>query len=360
LPTNLKFNFHSVGGLFLEITSNRPSNRRFNVNFIDHNNQSIYHANIGVNMWCRINYKYFVDATCKVYEGEELIYEKKFTDILKGKRVFISFESESLGDTIAWMPYCLEFKKKHDCHVIVSTFKNNLFKNVYPEMEFVGRAMKVHNIVAQYEIGWFYDENREPELPNTIPLQKAATNILGLEYKEIKPRIGYHILPKPYSLARYVAIATHSTAGLKEWDGWPLLIELLKQQGYLVLNISKEDNDLKCVELQDKSMESTMNALHHADFFIGLSSGLSWLAWAVGKKVVMISNFSAPDHEFDCVRVTNPAVCNSCWNNPLFKFDKGDWEWCPEHKGTDRQFECQKSITPEMVFDAIKNNNLLC
>jgi hypothetical protein len=39
----------------------------------------------------------------------------------------------------------------------------------------------------------------------------------------------------------------------------------------------------------------------------------------------------------------------------MFKFDKGDWFWCPEHKGTERQFECHKSITPEMVIDKIKH-----
>jgi hypothetical protein len=38
-----------------------------------------------------------------------------------------------------------------------------------------------------YKLGWFYDDNKEP-LPNTIPLQKTATNILGLEYEEIRPK----------------------------------------------------------------------------------------------------------------------------------------------------------------------------
>ena len=113
-------------------------------------------------------------------------------------------------------------------------------------------------------------------------------------------------------------------------------------------------------ELEDKSMESTMNAIFHAEFFIGLSSGLSWLAWALYKKVVMISNFSAPDHEFNCIRVTNPSVCNSCWNDPMYKFDKSDWGWCPKHKGSFRQFECQKSITAMDVFNELNKNNLLC
>ena len=104
-------------------------------------------------------------------------------------------------------------------------------------------------------------------------------------------------------------------------------------------------------------MTNTMNVIHHSKFVVGLSSGLSWLSWALGKHVVMISNFTESDHEFtiNCTRITNNKVCNGCWNNPMFKFDKGDWYWCPEHKGTDRQFECHKSITPEMVINQIQH-----
>ena len=33
--------------------------------------------------------------------------------------------------------------------------------------------------------------------------------------------------------------------------------------------------------------------------------------------------------------------------------DAGDWEWCPDHKNTPRQFECTKSIKPEQVIESI-------
>ena len=36
-------------------------------------------------------------------------------------------------------------------------------------------------------------------------------------------------------------------------------------------------------------------------------------------------------------------------------FDKGDWNWCPVNKGTEKQFECHKSITPEMVINQIQH-----
>jgi autotransporter strand-loop-strand O-heptosyltransferase len=73
---------------------------------------------------------------------------------------------------------------------------------------------------------------------------------------------------------------------------------------------------------------------------------------------VMISNFTTPDHEFqsNCIRIVNKDVCNGCWNNPVFKFNKGDWNWCPEHEDTPRHFECHKSISMQTVLNAIKEN----
>jgi autotransporter strand-loop-strand O-heptosyltransferase len=99
-----------------------------------------------------------------------------------------------------------------------------------------------------------------------------------------------------------------------------------------------------------------MDAIVSSEFYIGLSSGLSWLAWALGKKVVMIANFSEEWHEFECIRPVNKSVCNGCWNNPNFKFDKGDWDWCPVWRGTDRKFECQSSITAKMVINCMNDN----
>jgi hypothetical protein len=38
-----------------------------------------------------------------------------------------------------------------------------------------------------YKLGWFYDDNKEPVLL-IHSIKKTATNILGLKYKEIKPK----------------------------------------------------------------------------------------------------------------------------------------------------------------------------
>jgi autotransporter strand-loop-strand O-heptosyltransferase len=213
------------------------------------------------------------------------------------------------------------------------------------------------NCYALYRIGWKWDENKEPVLCNTIPLQQAATNILGLEFKEIKPMLKYDIGDNKYG--KYVTIATNSTAGLKFWlrSYWEQVINYLVESGYKVINTSKERNPFNnCYQLEDTSIENTMSVIHHSQFFIGLSSGISHLAWALNKKVVMIAGFTEVGHEFECIRPYNPNVCTGCWNK--YKFDAGDWDWCPLHKGTNRQFECQNMITPKMIIDGIRNENL--
>ena len=47
------------------------------------------------------------------------------------------------------------------------------------------------------------------------------------------------------------------------------------------------------------SLEDCVRWIRHAEFFVGLSSGLSWLAWAAGARIVMISGFTFPNTEFE-------------------------------------------------------------
>jgi autotransporter strand-loop-strand O-heptosyltransferase len=233
---------------------------------------------------------------------------------------------------------------------------NSLFEKSYPELKFVGRGVVVENIAGMFELGWFYDKNKEPQHPVTIPLQQAATNILRLEYKEIIPKLDFTPKERPIE-QKYVCISIHSTAQLKYWDYWQELVDWLVSEGYKVVEVSKEVSELdNLTEVLDKSLPSVMNYLHHAEFYIGLSSGISWLAWAMQKKVFMIANFSTKDHEFqtDCIRITDESVCHGCWNNPAFRFNKGDFFWCPNHEDTPQAFECHKSISAQRVIEEIK------
>jgi autotransporter strand-loop-strand O-heptosyltransferase len=355
-PKSVTLKLNYIDGCYLELVGN--TDYQYRLEIYDDSNKLYYSSMLTTNMWTKLNRKYFMNCYYKLFDGDKLIMSDKLN--LENKDVLISFESKSLGDTLAWVPYCEEFRKKHNCNVIVSTFWNHFFEDTYPNLKFVQPGSIVQNVTAMYRLGWFFDKDKEPVTPNLIPLQKSATNILGLDFQEIKPNIKYNILDRPIS-EKYITIATQSTAGLKYWNnptGWQEVVNHLTNLGYKVFHVSKEGTDLKNVEqLSDTSIENTINYIHHSEFFIGLSSGLSWLSWAIGKHVVMISNFTTPDHEFvsNCTRIINHDVCNGCWNNPLFKFDKGDWDWCPEFQNTERHFECHKSITPEMVINKIQD-----
>lgn len=352
-----EYNLHQVDGLYFELTKT-PEPKKYDVKIVENFNDNrnvIYETQLSVGMWCRMNKKYLREYRIEIWDGDQQLEEIDFIQWIEGRKVFITFDSASLGDTIAWMPYCLEFKNRYKCDVVVSTFKNFLFEDVYPELTFVGRGVGVNNIVAMYTIGWFYNPDMEPVKPSIIPLQQTATNILHLPFEEIRPRMAFVPKERPFEQP-YVTISTSSTAQCKLWYYWEGLVEWLKSKGYRVIETSHEAGDCGAEKLEDTSLENVMNVIHHSKIFIGLSSGISWLAWAIDKPVVMISNFTHPKHEFECIRITKHDVCHGCWNKPMFLFNKGDWNWCPEHEDTDRQFECHKSIKLEDVTSLLLNH----
>ena len=351
---------HFVVNPFFEILG--QGDREFNIKLFDEKSL-VYENNIKINSWVKLNREYYTKWKTEVRENNNLIYENVLD--LEDKRVYISFGSKSLGDTLAWIPYCEEFRLKHNCKLIVSTFMNYLFKTQYPEIEFVEPGEVVLNIHAQYRLGWFY--NKDGELNSNIhktdiktqPLQKTATDILGLDYKEIRPNLNLPNVEKK----KKVGIGFHSTAQAKYWNnksGWQEVVDYLNNLGYECMIYSKEGDGYmnnfypKGVSVfKGGNLQEVINDLSTCEFFIGLGSGLSWLAWACKLPVVLISGFSEKwaETKLETYRVINENVCHGCFN--WDRLDAGDWNWCPLHKGTDRQFECSKQITSEMVIKEI-------
>ncbi|MFM2010195.1 MAG: hypothetical protein RLZZ479_586, partial [Bacteroidota bacterium] len=338
---------HNINGPFVEIKDQIPG--KYLVKFIDQKTEKvIYSSTIENNCWTKASREWYTDWRIMITDisNGQVIYDQRIN--LKNQRVFICFDSSSLGDTLAWIGYADEFRKKHDCKVIVSTFHNELFVGQYPELEFVERGVSVHNIIAQYNIGWFYDGDSdkfsEIKHPNDFrdqEMQKTAADILGLEYKQVRPKV-YAPQQERSIQGKYVCIGIHSTAQAKYWNypgGWQRIVDYLKNLGYQVVLISKESGEfmgnLPPTGIIDKTGDydfaDRINDLRHAEFYIGMGSGLSWLAWAAGTPVVLISGFSDPKTEFigdDVVRIFNPEKCNSCFNR--YRLDAGDWNWCPD------------------------------
>jgi autotransporter strand-loop-strand O-heptosyltransferase len=289
--------------------------------------------------------------------------------MLNQKSVYIRFDSGCLGDVIAWMPYVEEYRKKNNYKIICANEMKHLFEEQYKEIQFqTERPYTIPNIVKQYNIGYYlYDEINRKKDPRLCNLQEVASNILGLEYKEIKPKITIKNKKNNYSKP-YVCIATQSTSQAKYWNyqgGWEVIVDYLKKIGYEVVCIDKyyvNGNSTYLNQIPNNAINKTgdidiqerITDLYNCEFFIGLGSGLSWLAWALNKKVIMISGFSDPISEFYTpYRIINRNVCNSCWNDTDFRFPDNKFVWCPKNYDNNKIFECTKSITPEIVISNI-------
>jgi ADP-heptose:LPS heptosyltransferase len=374
--------------------------RNFRVCFIDKDKDEIVHeSTIRINHWTRASRKWFTNWEVQVWSEFDLIHSESIN--LEEKLVLIKLGNTALGDTIAWSPYCFDFQSKHKCKLKIATHHKKLMMTSFPNFDgFVDDNTFSDEdplFYASYNIGYgvewsqhqqeikrlnqnhqkkngdlfsdklsIWDEHKCPRSPHKIPLGAVATDILGLDFKEIRPKF---VNPKPNQRPiekKYVCISEFAseTTGLKIWQnqiGWQKLVDFLKSEGFEVVSISAEKTNLKNIikrngklDLQDRIWY-----LHHCEFFIGLASGLSWLAWACGKKVVMISGFSMKWHEFqeDNIRITNTEVCHGCWNSEehSHKFACFHGSFCPENKN----FECTRKISPAYVIDRIKQENLV-
>lgn len=339
-------------------------NYEYNVKFIDKDkNHAVYQTNIKCGRWCSPSRKWFTNWGVDVTSDNPSITIRAHHLDIQNKKVGILFESSSLGDTLSWVGQVSEFQKLNNLELDVYTHRNGLFKDSYSNMNFVD-LWNPNKYYATYKIGVYtdhelpWDANRNKNQWNTVPLGQICTDTLGFDYKEIRPVIAVNKKEIPIK-EKYVCIATHSTAQAKFWNnptGWLEVINFLLESGYRVFNISNEN--LPIVDgmelLPSYDMDTTIQYLNNADFFIGLSSGLSWLSWALGVHCFMISGFTPSRLEFEqnCTRLINKEVCNGCWETNYF--DKGKWNWCPIQEKNEKMFECSKTISSFFVISNIK------
>lgn len=295
-------------------------------------------------------------------------------------KYFIEIVTHSLGDTIACLPVIERFRSltNHETVVKINPGLIHLVQESYPNLIFNNQEVDAADNVTKL----FYDFNQ--------PIQTGFAKQLGFhKWKYIRPRINPPTEPAEIP-GKYVTFGIHSTLQLKYWNNslgkvsqnlspnWNSLGRMLKKDGYTPIVVDKYESFGKSPYFNNipKSLKSkinypfdkVINFLYYSEFFVGISSGLSWLAHALGKPVAMIANFTEDWNEFplespDYLRITNKDVCHGCWNkiDINYNFQADDWYWCPEHKGTSREFECHKSIKPQYVYEQIKQwriNNL--
>jgi len=295
-----------------------------------------------------------------------------------GRDVLIQFPVGTLGDILAWFPYAARFGEVHSCRLTcaMSSLIIPLLRDAYPNIRFVTHEEVADRKLAEtayatYCLGLFFDDAAcvfQPTDFRQVGLHRTAGYILGVDPAEAPPRIALPDETRPIA-EPYVCIAVQSSTQAKYWNnphGWHEVVRFLKARGFRVICIDQKNvhgagmvwNHIPHGaedETGDRPLTERARWLRHAAAFVGLSSGLAWLAWAAGTPVAIISGFSHPTNEFTTpYRVINWHACNSCWNDVRLRFDHKDFFWCPRHAGTDRQFECTRLITADQVIATLR------
>lgn len=272
----------------------------------------------------------------------------------------IDFVTEALGDNIAFSPYANLYQKTYGGNVYVKTKWYKILYSENPNVYFIDKSFDLkYDIKLPVEFKFV-----------NVPMQKIVCDQINLPYQELFPNIKESNKYSFNKKKKYVCISTQSTSQLKYWNnstGWDKVIRFLKKNGYDVYDIDKDEvfgTKEKWNKIPDGAINETGNypieyriqQIKNCEFFIGLSSGLSWLAWALRKKVILISGCT---HDFNeptsnVYRIINKNVCHGCLNDESIDNKNGilrSWLYCPRNK----DFECSKKILPEHVIDKIQN-----
>jgi autotransporter strand-loop-strand O-heptosyltransferase len=316
--------------------------------------------------------RYFVRFRIEAFKDGASVFVHDYD--ATGREVLVQFPVGTLGDIMGWFPYAVRFQQDHGCKLTcaMSELLIPLFRDTYPHIEFATHEqVDAAKFYATYSIGLFFDDKEcvwQPCDFRLVGLHRTAGYILGVDPEEMPPQVVIEDASRPIA-EPYVCIAAQSSSQAKYWNhpgGWIEIVKFLKESGYRVICIDRQPFHGTGIvwnqiphgvenETGDRPLAERARWIKHAEFFVGLSSGLAWLAWAIGTPVVMIAGFTHPTNEFSTpYRVVNYHACNGCWNDPRHRFDHHDFLWCPRHAGTPRQFECTRLITPDHVKAVIR------
>ncbi len=309
--------------------------------------------------------KYYIHWQIEVYRDGELVFGHIFDPV--GQKIRLFFVSKLIGDMLSFLPYVPMIRDMYRADVSIKINENmkDICKRLFPDIRQFEEIEE--NTYASYYLvsglggmwGWIPMDGR------MIPMTQTGQVILGLPYpaEKLPWPTGPRIIKEPY-----VCIGVQASSAGKGWHyphGWDEVTDYLKGLGYRVLCIDREKKYRS--KLTDYTMEIPQGAedftgdrplleradmLHHADFFLGLCSGLSWLAYTADCPVVMIGGFSLPWTEFPTpYRVYNRLLCNGCYNDLRITWQENGCarQWA----GSDDILQCSKKITPRMVIQTI-------
>ena len=364
-PLGIRFDFNQGARVVLPARAETDAPWKVRLRDLDTGNVLFESENRGA--FVASSKRFYVRFRLEAYDGETLVFEHDYS--AANREILIQFPVGTLGDILAWFPYAEKFRLAHGCRLTcaLSGLIIPLLRDAYPQIALVTHEEMVEQklverVYATYSMGLFFDDKDniwQPTDFRQVGLHRTAGYILGVDPAEAPPRIALADDSRPIA-EPYVCIAVQSSSGCKMWNnptGWREVVAHIKARGYRVICIDQKPvhgSGLLYTHIPHGSEDQTGDRplaerarwLKHAAAFVGLSSGLAWLAWAAGAPVVLVSGFTHPTNEFTTpYRVINWHACNSCWNDPKERFQHTDFMWCPRHQNTPRHFECTKLIT---------------
>ena len=304
--------------------------------------------------------QFFIRWQVEVSRNGERVFVHTF-DATEQEVCFV-LQDNVVGDNIMFLPYIVQFAQEHKCRpqIIAGGAMQKLIGALYPHLTQARNLSE--ETYATYDLRNFQKSPFfESDNSRTLPFDYIGRFLLGLTRTPPLPEY-VPIAPRPVQ-ENYVCIAVQASGVQKSWlypGGWDTVVEYLQKLGYRVICIDRDpvrEDEAGRVVIPPAAEDMTGNfdlterldMLCHAAFFVGLSSGITWLARLARIPVVIISGQTMPYTEFDTpYRVINRLVCHGCYNDV-----RVDWRHCPYHKGTKRAVECSRKIHPQQVIAAI-------
>ena len=306
--------------------------------------------------------KYAINWQVEVEQAGELVFTHTFDPA--GQEVFFDLSETPLGTSLMFLSYIQAYQRLTHCRAICHAKPQmaELMRVYCPDIALAEQMSD--DAYAVFYLEAFQSEPFFcPDDCRKLSWQEIGRSILHLPVAP--PLISCPPSKLPPAEAEqqpYVCIAVQASGVQKCWlnpGGWETVVAYLRELGYRVLCIDRErvmQRHGYRVEMPqgaedytgDRSLLERLRLLGGASFFIGLPSGLSWLAKVAGCPVVLISGLTLPQAELPTpYRVINRGVCHGCYNDMRVNWQK---QLCPYHEGTKRELECSKKITPQQVL----------
>ena len=308
--------------------------------------------------------KYYIHWQIDIYFERQLVFSHVFDPAGKKVRIVFWTGGMGVGDILAALPYVREFQRVYKAKVsyLVADAMKELCQRLLSEIPL--QEKEDDETYATYLMDAAFNAPAfSPVDGRMVPIQQLGQVVLGLSRSAppLKWQAGPRKIKEPY-----VCIGVQASRAWKGWlypGGWDTVIDYLKTLGYRVLCIDKNSkgktgtvsvNHPLSAEDFTGNIPLTERAelLSHADFFIGLASGLAWLSATVGCPAIMLTGFTFHGFEFpSAYRVSNRLACEGCYNDVRLPWPHKP---CPRHaEDSDKYLECSKKITPRMVIQTI-------